>query len=80
MKINNGTCKTCSTAGGYHAWGCPGPSKSSVTTHFNNWLSIMEQAYSELTAEEFRELEDKIRNEITHYRKNSQAAKGKKND
>ena len=38
--------------------------KSQVPVLFDEWLTLMEKAYENLSKEEFSELEDKIRNEI----------------
>jgi hypothetical protein len=43
--------------------------KSQVTSIFNDWLKFMERAYEQLNKKEFRELEDKIRKEISFHRK-----------
>lgn len=43
--------------------------KSQIKTYFELWLTLMERAYEKLSKKEFRELEDKIRAEITFHRK-----------
>jgi hypothetical protein len=42
--------------------------KSQVPVFFNDWLTLMETAFSTLTKEEFRELEEKIKKEIAFHR------------
>jgi hypothetical protein len=42
--------------------------KSQVPVFFNDWLTLMETAFSTLTKEQFRELEEKIKKEIAFYR------------
>lgn len=39
--------------------------KSQTITYFNDWLTLMEKAFESLPKNEFRELEEKIINEIT---------------
>lgn len=43
--------------------------KSQVPVFFDKWLTLMERAYEELTPEQFRELEEKIKKEIRHRRR-----------
>lgn len=43
--------------------------KSQVQPIFDQWLTLMEGAFEALSAEEFSQLEDKIRNEITTSRR-----------
>lgn len=43
--------------------------KSQLTTYFQAWLTLMEDAYHVLDVEEFRKLENKIKAEIAFYRK-----------
>lgn len=45
--------------------------KSQVNVLFDRWLDLMEYAYDTLDFYEFVELEDKIRKEISHRRKNN---------
>jgi hypothetical protein len=42
--------------------------KTPVSKIFQYWLTLMEQAYEQLTKEQFRELEEKIRYEINYHR------------
>jgi len=44
--------------------------KSQVSVFFNEWLDLMQEAYDQLTSEQFAELEEKILTEIKHARKN----------
>jgi hypothetical protein len=43
--------------------------KSQIIPIFNEWLTLMERAFNDLSKVEFRQLEDKIRNEIAFHRK-----------
>jgi len=43
--------------------------KSLVGPLFNEWLTLMEKAYDTLNYHEFRELENKIKNEISFHRR-----------
>jgi len=43
--------------------------KSQVPVFFDEWLTLMERADRQLTKEQFRELEDKIKFEIAFRRK-----------
>lgn len=45
--------------------------KSQVPVIFNDWLTLMESAYETLTKEQFYELEEKIKHEISHHRETS---------
>jgi hypothetical protein len=46
------------------------PPKTLTNMFFNDWLTLMGDAYIELTIEEFEKLEDKILAEIKARRKN----------
>jgi len=43
--------------------------KTPVTRIFYEWLALMELAYNQLTREQFRQLEDKIKYEIAFHRR-----------
>jgi hypothetical protein len=44
--------------------------KSQITPLFNEWLTLMEKAYEQLSKDDFLKLEDKIKEEIAFHRKN----------
>lgn len=46
--------------------------KSPVKILFEEWLTLMEGAYEELSKEQFYELEEKIKHEIAFHRQTSQ--------
>jgi len=50
--------------------------KSPVNLLFEEWLTLMEKAYDELSFYEFRELEDKIKHEIYFHRQPKVRRKG----
>lgn len=49
--------------------------KSQVLVYFNEWLTLMDKAFYQLSAEEFSQLEDKIRKEIAVSRRNRKKRK-----
>lgn len=53
------------------------PGKSQIDHFFNQWLTLMEEAFEKLTAPQFRILETRIMREIRFHRKPRSKKRGK---